>query len=112
MTYLYEDPDHPERRTGEISSPPYTREDRALLMGLESYEASLCRCGVPVEVAWHSEMDGYPEADEAVCHFCTARAGRQVVYATVRNTRDPAKPMPPFVPGKTITAPDKGPSGS
>lgn len=76
-------------------------------MGLESYEASLCRCGVPVQVAWHSEMDGYAEADLVVCHFCTARAGRQVVYAAnLRNTRDMSRPMPEFIPGKTITAPD------
>ncbi len=108
VTYEYGDPQHPDRPTAAVHSPAYTREDRALLMALESYEASLCRCGVPVAVAWHSEMDGYPEADQAVCHFCTARAGRQVVYATVRNTRDPAMPMPPFLPGKTVTAPDTG----
>lgn len=108
VDYVYGDPEHPDRCTGAVHSPAYTREDRALLMGLESYESSLCRCGVPVSVAWHSEMDGYPEADQAVCHFCTAKVGRQVVYATVRNTRNPALPMPEFVPGKTITAPDKG----
>lgn len=90
-----------------MQSPPYTREDRALLMGLESYEASLCRCGVPIAVAWHSEMDGFYDVDEVVCHPCSARAGRQVVYTTrLRSTRDPALPMPDFVPGKTITAPD------
>ena len=106
VEYVYGDPEQPDRVTSAVSSPAYTREDRALLMGLEAYEGSLCRCGVPIAVAWHSEMDGYPEADLVVCHFCTARAGKQVVYATnLRNTRDPALPMPPFVPGKTITAP-------
>lgn len=76
-------------------------------MGLESYEASLCRCGVPITVAWHSEMDGFYDVDEVVCHPCSARAGRQVVYTTrLRSTRDPARPMPEFVPGKTITAPE------
>jgi hypothetical protein len=110
VEYVYGDPEHPDRPTSAIHSPAYTREDRALLMGLESYEASLCRCGVPVQVAWHSEMDGYFEADQVVCHVCTARAGRQVPYSTnLRSTRDPALPMPAFVPGKTITAPDKGP---
>lgn len=109
-TYVYGDPEHPDRCTGTLQSPPYTGEDRALLMGLESWEASLCRCGVPVQVAWHSEMDGYFEADQVVCHVCTARAGRQVGYsANLRSTRDPAAPMPAFVPGKTITAPDAGP---
>jgi hypothetical protein len=111
VTYLYDDPEHPHRRTGAIQSPAYTHEDRALLMGLEAYEASLCRCGVPLEVAWHSEMDGYFEVDEVVCHACTARAGREVTYTSgLRSTRDPARPMPEFVPGKTITAPSPGPT--
>lgn len=80
-------------------------------MGLESYEASLCRCGVPIAVAWHSEMDGYYDVDEVVCHVCTARAGRQVVYSTrLRSTRNPDLPMPEYVPGVTITAPDTGPT--
>lgn len=108
VEYVYGDPEHPDRPTSAVQSPAYTREDRALFMGLEAYNSSLCRCGVPIRVAWHSEMDGFFEGDEAVCHVCTARAGRQVVYATVRNTRDPARPMPPFIPGKTITAPAKG----
>jgi hypothetical protein len=112
VTYLYEDHEHPDRRTGELQSPAYTHEDRALLMGLESYEASLCRCGVPKHVAWHSEMDGYYDVDEVVCHACSAQQGRQVVYSPrLRSSRDEAKhgPMPEFVPGKTITAPTKGP---
>lgn len=80
-------------------------------MGLESYESSLCRCGLPLEVAWHSEMDGFYDVDEVVCHACSARAGREVAYTSgLRSTRDPSTPMPAFVPGKTITAPDKGPS--
>ncbi len=113
MQYLYDDPEYPDRRTGAVHSPAWTHEDRALLMGLESYEASLCKCGVPINVAWHSEMDGFFEVNEVVCHACTARAGRQVVYTPrLRNTRDPARPMPEFIPGKTITAPDKAPSGS
>ncbi len=53
-------------------------------------------------------MDGYYESDPAVCHACSALQGQQVVYATnFRNTRAPGKPMPAFVPGKTITAPEK-----
>lgn len=96
--------------------PAFTHEDRALFMGLESYEASLCKCGVPIDVAWHSEMDGgYFESDVVVCHACSARADREVAYSgALRNTRDEAVhgPMPPFVPGKTITAPSKGPNRS
>lgn len=110
MRYVYDDPAHPERLTEAVHSPAYTREDRALLMGLEAYEATLCRCGVPISVAWHSEMDGYPESTPAVCHFCSALQGRQVAYpSNLHNTRDPALPMPEFVPGKTITAPETGP---
>lgn len=115
MQYHYDDVEHPGRRTRAVHSPAYTHEDRALLMALESYEASLCKCGVPIAVAWHSEMDGYYEVDEVVCHVCTARRGSQVVYTSgLRSTRDPAThgPVPEFIPGKTITAPDKGPSGS
>lgn len=110
---MYDDPKYPDRITGTVHAPPFTREDRALLMALESYESSLCRCGVPIAVAWHSEMDGYFDVDEVVCHPCSARAGRQIVYtAGLRSTRNPDLPMPEYVPGKTITAPDKGPSGS
>jgi hypothetical protein len=113
VQYVYDDPDHPDRVTAAVSSPAYTVEDRALLMGLDAYEGSLCRCGVPITSAWHSEMDGYYEADEAVCHVCSLRAGRQVAFSTnLRNTRDPSLPMPPFVPGETITAPDVGPTRS
>lgn len=113
VTYLYDDPKHPDRRTGEVHSSPYTLDDRALLMALESYESTLCRCGVPIAIAWHSEMDGgFAEGTPTVCHFCTAAQGRQVVYVSnLRNTRDEAThgPMPAFVPGVTITAPDTGP---
>ena len=111
VQYLYDDPQHPDRRTGAVHSPAWTHEDRALLMGLESYEASLCKCGVPIRVAWHSEMDGYYEIDQVVCHACSARAGRQVVYthAAAATPAIPARPMPEFIPGKTITAPEKGP---
>ncbi|HEY0889375.1 MAG TPA: hypothetical protein VGE38_07180 [Nocardioides sp.] len=113
VTYLYDDPQHPERRTGEIHSPPYTRDDRALLLALEFYEGSLCRCGIPISVAWHSEMDGFFDVDEVVCHACSARAGRQVAYTTrLRSSRNPDLPMPEYVPGRTITTPDKGPTGS
>ncbi len=113
VTYLYDDPEHPDRVSGTVTSPAFTREDRALLLGLEMYESSLCQCGWPIQVAWHSEMDGYFESDPVVCHACTAARGSQVAYpGRVRNTRPDGTPMPPFVPGMTITAPDSPTRGS
>lgn len=111
-TYLYDDPDHPERCTGAIQSPPYTADDRALLMALDAYEASLCRCGQPRSTAWHSEMDGWYEPQTYVCHACTAMApedkdGKRepVRYGGPLNTRPADKgPLPPFVLGVTTTS--------
>lgn len=91
-----------------IQSPPYTREDRGLLEGLAAHEAGLCPgCRQPTAVAWHSDMDGYYEADKFVCHACLARAdgdkGR-ATYVLTRHTRDMhADPLPPFVLGVTTT---------
>lgn len=92
--------------TSTISSPPFTVEDRALLQALLMYESSLCACGIPRSVAWHSDMDGEFEADQYVCHACTARRGteQKVIYAFARNTRSAAKPsLAPFVLGVTTS---------
>lgn len=110
-TFVYGDPDHPDRPTSTIASPAWTPEDRALLMGLELYESSLCRCGYPRSVAWHSEMDGWfgddGEAEKYVCHACSALHGQQVAYPLAMNTRPAdADPLPPFRLGATTTAPD------
>ncbi len=105
-TLLYDDPDHPDRVTSTIESASITPDDHALLEGLESYEATLCRCGFPREMAWHSDMDGWFEAEEYVCHACTAQAGRQVAYTVVRNTRPTDNSVPAFVLGVTTTRPD------
>ena len=107
-TFVYADPDHPDRPTGTIHSPPFIAEDVALLSGLELYEQSLCRCGHPKSVAWHSEMDGWFEADEYVCHACSAgKDGTdKAVYTVTRNTRPADRPpLPPFVLGDTTTSP-------
>lgn len=114
-TYLYEDPDHPTRVTRTVSSPSFVAEDRALLMGLELAEAAaqqLCRCGQPIEVAWHAEMDGWWERQDFVCHACTALAPEPergpkepVVHSRVVNTRPASKgPLPAFVLGVTTSA--------
>lgn len=114
-TYLYEDADHPSRVTRTISSPAYVAEDRALLIGLELAEAAEdrhCRCGQPIEVAWHSDMDGYYERQDFVCHACTALApdpqeGKKepVVHSRVINTRPTDAPaLAPFVLGVTTSA--------
>lgn len=86
-----------------IHSPAYTPEDSALLMALEVFEASLCDCGWPKSVAWHSEMDGWFESKSYLCHACTARAGRQVIYATAHNTWPEGRVLPEFVLGVTTT---------
>lgn len=109
-TWLYDDPDHPDRVTGTIESPAWTDEDRALLLGLQLYEGSLCQCGEPRSLAWHSELEGWYETDRFVCHACTARnGGEQVVYVTVRNTYPFEKkkgPLPVFKLGETTSTPD------
>lgn len=77
-------------------------------MGLEAYEASLCRCGQPRAVAWHSEMDGWFDTEGVVCHACTARNdGEQVAYTFVTDTRPHEhRPLPPFEFGITTTPAD------
>jgi hypothetical protein len=106
-TFVYDDPEHPDRPTGTIASPAYTPEDQALLMGLDMYEADLCSCGHPRSVAWHTEMDGWFESEGYKCFACTARNdGKDVGYTVTKNTRPADKgPMPEFVLGKTTASP-------
>lgn len=106
--YLYEDPHHPDRVTGTILSPPYTEEDRALVLALRHYDASLCDgCGQPKHEAWHSEMDGFYEGEMYVCHACTAIRGDGGPVpggGRVVNTRPASKgPMPAFEIGTTTS---------
>lgn len=106
-TYRYDDPRDSSRVTGTIESPAYSEEDRALVMALRAYEARpKCKCGEPIEVAWHSEMDGFYEAQRWVCHACTALNNGTPTPGGMRlvNTRPASKgPMPPFELGKTTT---------
>lgn len=95
-----------------IASPAFTAEDQALLMGLDLLEADLCKCSHPRSEAWHSEMDGWYEAVEYVCHACTAAAPERdgkrepVVYTHTRSTRPAsAAPLPLFVLGETTSSP-------
>jgi hypothetical protein len=96
--------------TGTITSPPVTPEDHALLEGLELHEGRLCRCNIPIELAWHSDMEGWFDGPEVVCHACSALQGREVTYSRLVNTRPPDDVVPPFVPGVTVTRPTKGPN--
>lgn len=114
-TYLYDDqdpnrppgraPGTPARVVSVIHSPAYTPEDLALLLALEKHEATLCKCGWPRSVAWHSEMDGWFEGEGYVCHACSAVADRKVIYAVAHNTWPTAEkgPLPEFVLGVTTT---------
>ncbi len=112
--YLYDDPEHPTRVTGAITSPEWTDEDRCLLIGLAEYEKTLCPgCGLPIESAWHSDMDGWYEATEVVCHACTTRRpeGQQAAYSIIRDTTTPEarERMPAFELGRTTSEPDLPP---
>ena len=105
-TFVYDDPDRPDRPTGTIASPAYVPEDQALLMAFDIYEAGLCNCGYPREQAWHSDMDGWYEGEAYVCHACTARnGGEQVVKKVAHSTRPADLPLPAFVLGETTTTP-------
>lgn len=106
-TYVYDDPEHPERVTSTIASPAYTVEDQGLMLALEDYENELCRCGQPRDVAWHSDMDGWFESESFVCHACSALRDddEKTKYHVVRDTRpDSSAPLAPFVLGQTTTA--------
>ena len=77
--YRYDDPEHPDRVTSTVESPAWTDDDRALLLALADYEATLCPgCGEPKQHAWHSDLDGWYEPEQLVCHACTAQQGQQV----------------------------------
>lgn len=111
--FLYEDPDHPDRQTGSYTSAAYTPEDQALLMGLQAHEHQVaqqqrghgtCSCGWPIEVAWHSEMNGWLETATFMCEVCSVRKGEEVGHTIVRDTRPPGHPpLPPFRLGVTTT---------
>lgn len=101
--------------TRAIHGPPYTADDHALLAGLQDYERTLCPggCGFPIDVAWHSDMDGwFDEVHEYVCHACTARQdGRERKFPVVATSRDlVANPLPPFDFGSTVSAPTPTPT--
>lgn len=91
-----------------MAGPAYTREDHALLAALQAYDDSLCPgCSIPVEQAWHADMDGWFDAEGYVCHACTARSGQQAAFTVVKSTRDfTVKPLPPFSLAESTTRPD------
>lgn len=110
VSYLYDDPEHPDRPTGHLESPDWTPDDRALLLALVSYELTLCPgCGEPKHLAWHSGMEGWYETEEWVCHACTAKDGHEVPYRIPQLDKDlPQRvldDLEPFELGVTTTAP-------
>lgn len=109
LTYVYDDPEHPDRPTAAIQSPQWTPEDRALFIGLQQYESELCDCGVPREIAWHADMEGWFEGQRFVCHACSAAQDTEIVHTLVPTTdRDfTVKPLIPFEIGLTTTEPTK-----
>lgn len=113
VTYLYEDPAHPERPSGHLESPEWTPDDRALFLALQMYEDTLCPggCGQPKELAWHSAMEGWFEATEWVCHACSARQGHEARFSIVEVDKDlplaVVDAFDPFEIGVTTTEPTK-----
>lgn len=76
VTLLYEDLDHPDRVTCEIHDPDWSEDDRALLLGLQAYEDTLCPgCGQPKHLAWHDMLADDWMGSGVVCHACTAMEG-------------------------------------
>lgn len=106
QTYLYDDPDHPHRPSGVIESPAYTDDDRSLLLALQAHEDSLCRCGEPKSQVWHSDIDGWLESVDFVCHGCTAlNDGKQVVYHSLRFLDGELPTLTPLEIGVNTTPP-------
>lgn len=109
-TYLFEDPAHPDRVTGQMQSPTWTEDDRALLLGLAEYESTFCPggCGKLKEIAWHDYSQEEYVAVRFMCHACTARQdGTPAVYSVITDgpSPDKAAKFPPFELGKTTTEP-------
>lgn len=113
-TYLYDDPEHPERITGTVDNPEWTEEDRALLLALVAYEATLCPgCGQPQHLAWHAHTQEEWDAGALVCHACTAKNGGEEVtyhFPTLFLAPERVAKLPPFEIGKTTTEPTKKPT--
>lgn len=113
-TYYYADPTQPTRPTSSVNSPEWLEVDRALLLGLEEYERTLCPgCGQPQHLAWHAHTAGEWDGNRFVCHACTAKDGQEVIYgaASLFMKVDRVALMPAFDLEKTTTSPTTKPSG-
>ena len=115
-TYLYEDPENPDRVTRTVASPDWSEDDRTLAAALQWADDQECPgCHQPREIAWHSDMEGWYDPDDKngggtirlVCHGCSAKHGHEVVYSIVHTSRDFEKnPIRvPFKLGSTTTPP-------
>ena len=113
---LYDDPEHPARCTRVLEQPEWTEDDRALVTALGLHDVQHCRgCGEPKSEAWHSDMEGWYDPDpgsgtgpvHVVCHSCSARQDREVVYVVGGgHSRDlTVKPLTPLVLGVTTSTP-------
>jgi hypothetical protein len=89
-THIYDDVGQLVRTIG---SPAWTDDDRALMLALQMYEDSLCRCGEPRARAWHIDMDGWYEKTDHTCTACSEMHGEPVTYQTVTDTRPPDDPL-------------------
>lgn len=113
VTYVYDD-DDPQRPREALHAPEWTEYDRALLLGLEAYEATLCPgCGEPQRLAWHKHTEEEWDPHEFVCHACTAKQGHEIVYSSPTLTLSPEKiaQLPPYVFPDMTTEPRRTQTG-
>lgn len=107
-TYVYGDPEHPDRVTATYTASPWTDEDRLLMLAYAEYKNTLCPgCGHPKDTAWHPDNDGFFEVvREYVCHACAAIDAHGLdpehrppprPHLVVADTRDyDERPLPPL----------------
>lgn len=107
-TYVYNDPEYPDRVTATYTASPWTDEDRLLMLAWDAYQRTLCPdCGHPRDKAWHPDNDGWFEVTrEVVCHACTAADWYDTEpehrppprkHLVVTDTRDyDERPLPPL----------------
>lgn len=94
-SYVY---DEAGRVIRVVQSSPWTEDDRALMLALQSYRDSLCPgCGHPKKTAWHHHSeDSFDHEGDFICWACTAAqpedpdSGQKelVKYPVVVDTRD------------------------
>lgn len=91
-----------------METPDFTDDDRALLLALQAWEATLCpgQCGLPKELAWHTDAEGWFEHTRFQCFACSEIRGEPVTYEGVRSELPEDRVLAPFELGVTTFSPD------